>query len=37
MSTAHLISGLPCSGKTSYAVALKADANSVLFSLDRWL
>jgi predicted kinase len=37
MSTAHLISGLPCSGKTTYAVALRADANSVLFSLDRWL
>jgi predicted kinase len=37
MPTAHLISGLPCSGKTTYAVALRADANSVLFSLDRWL
>jgi len=37
MSTLHLISGLPCSGKTTYAVGLTADANCVLFSLDRWL
>lgn len=37
MATAHLISGLPCSGKTTYAHALRADANCVLFSLDRWL
>lgn len=37
MAIAHLISGLPCSGKTTYAVGLKADANCVLFSLDRWL
>ena len=37
MTTAHLISGLPCSGKSTYALALKADANCVLFSLDRWL
>lgn len=37
MATVHLISGLPCSGKTTYAVALRADANCVLFSLDRWL
>jgi predicted kinase len=37
MATAHLISGLPCSGKTTYATALKADTDSVLFSLDRWL
>jgi predicted kinase len=37
VSTVHLISGLPCSGKTSYAVGLRADINSVLFSLDRWL
>jgi hypothetical protein len=37
MATAHLISGLPCSGKSTYAIALKADANSILFSLDRWL
>jgi predicted kinase len=37
MSTLHLISGLPCSGKTTYATGLRADANAVLFSLDRWL
>lgn len=37
MPTAHLISGLPCSGKTTYALGLRADANCVLFSLDRWL
>jgi predicted kinase len=37
MSTTHLISGLPCSGKTTYSLALRADANCVLFSLDRWL
>jgi predicted kinase len=37
MPTAHLISGLPCSGKTTYATRLRADVNGVLFSLDRWL
>jgi predicted kinase len=37
MATLHLISGLPCSGKTTYAAALGADANAVVFSLDRWL
>ena len=37
MATTHLISGLPCSGKTTYAVGLRADLNGVLFSLDRWL
>ena len=37
MATTHLISGLPCSGKTTYAVGLRADVNSVMFSLDRWL
>lgn len=37
MPTLHLISGLPCSGKTTYALGLRADANAVLFSLDRWL
>ena len=36
-STLHLITGLPCSGKTTYGTALRADANSVLFTLDRWL
>ncbi len=37
MPIAHLISGLPCSGKSTYAIGLQADANCVLFSLDRWL
>lgn len=37
MATLHLISGLPCSGKTTYAEGVRADANAVLFSLDRWL
>ena len=37
MPTLHLISGLPCSGKTTYALGLTADADCVLFSLDRWL
>ncbi len=37
MPTAHLVSGLPCSGKTTYANGLRADLNCVAFSLDRWL
>lgn len=37
MATTHLISGLPCSGKTTYSVGLRSDLNCVLFSLDRWL
>jgi predicted kinase len=37
MATAHLICGLPCAGKTTYAIGLRADTNGVLFSLDRWL
>jgi predicted kinase len=37
MPTLHLICGLPCSGKTTYALGLRADANRVLFTLDRWL
>lgn len=37
MATTHLISGLPCSGKTAYANGLRADLDSVAFSLDRWL
>jgi len=37
MPTVHVICGLPCSGKTTYAVGLHADADSVLLSLDRWL
>ena len=37
MAVVHLISGLPCSGKTTYSRALQADLKAVLFSLDRWL
>ena len=37
MSTVHMVCGLPCAGKTTYALGLQADLNSVLFSLDRWL
>lgn len=37
MATAHLISGLPCSGKTTYATGLRTDLGGVAFSLDRWL
>ena len=37
MATVHLISGLPCSGKTTYAAPLKADTGGVHFSLDYWL
>ena len=37
VAVAHLICGLPCSGKTTYATALRAGGNCVLFSLDRWL
>ena len=37
MATLHLMSGLPCSGKTTYARALSVDLNCVLFTLDRWL
>ena len=37
MPTLHLISGLPCSGKTTYATGLRVDLDCVLFSLDRWL
>jgi predicted kinase len=37
MSTAHLISGLPCSGKTTYATTLRQATAGVLFSLDYWL
>jgi predicted kinase len=37
MAITHLICGLPCSGKTTYATGLRAKANCVLFSLDYWL
>ena len=37
MATTHLISGLPCSGKTTYAAGLRPGTGGMLFSLDRWL
>jgi predicted kinase len=37
MATLHLISGLPCSGKTTYAAELHAEVQGVLYCLDRWL
>jgi len=37
MPTLHLISGLPASGKTTYATGLRAEVSGVLFCLDRWL
>jgi predicted kinase len=37
LPTLHLISGLPASGKTTYATALREQVNGVLFGLDRWL
>ena len=37
MPTLHLISGLPASGKTTYARELRNRVDGVLFSLDRWL
>jgi predicted kinase len=33
----HLISGLPCAGKTTYAERLKGERDAVHLSLDRWL
>ena len=36
-ATLHLISGLPCAGKTTYAERLAAERDAALFSLDRWL
>lgn len=36
-SELHLISGLPASGKTTYATQLRSRVNGVLFCLDRWL
>ncbi|MEZ4754425.1 MAG: ATP-binding protein [Bdellovibrionota bacterium] len=37
MATAHLISGLPCSGKTTYAKLLSLQTGAILFRLDIWL
>lgn len=37
MATVHLISGLPCAGKSTYASALSQRTDCVVFTLDRWL
>lgn len=37
MSTVHLISGLPCAGKSTYAQQLQLGTGAVLFTLDRFL
>ncbi len=37
MASVHLISGLPCSGKTTYSKKLRLEAEAVHFSLDYWL
>jgi predicted kinase len=37
MPTAHLISGLPCSGKTTYSNSLAETSGGASFSLDYWL
>jgi predicted kinase len=37
VATLHLISGLPASGKTTYATELREQVDGVLFCLDRWL
>lgn len=37
MQTVHLISGLPCSGKTTYSKRLAAELDAVHFWLDYWL
>ena len=37
MPTAHLICGLPGSGKTTYARRLRAGGDRILLSLDPWL
>jgi predicted kinase len=36
-ATLHLISGLPCAGKTTYAERLRGQRDAALLSLDRWL
>ena len=37
MPTAHLISGLPCAGKSTYAQQLQLRTGAVVFTLDRFL
>lgn len=37
VATLHLISGLPCAGKTTYATRLRSETDGALFTLDEWL
>ena len=37
IGTLHLISGLPCSGKSTYAEKLRDQREAVHLGLDRWL
>lgn len=36
MATLHLMVGLPCSGKSTYARRLENETNALLLSLDVW-
>jgi len=36
MATLHLMIGLPCSGKTTYARKLAGETNALLLTLDVW-
>lgn len=36
MSTLHLIVGLPCAGKTTYAKTLELDRSALRLTLDEW-
>ena len=36
MATLHLMVGLPCSGKTTYARQLAREVNALLLTLDAW-
>ena len=37
MPIVHLICGLPCAGKSTHSIKLKADTGGVHFALDYWL
>jgi predicted kinase len=36
MATLHLMIGLPCSGKKTYARQLAGETNALLLTLDVW-
>ncbi len=36
MPTLHLMVGLPCSGKTTYARRLAGELNALLLTVDAW-